>query len=76
MKYVYVLEHAYEYGKNNEYTEAKMLGVFRSREDAEDAITRYKELPGFRDFSDECFNIDKYELNKEHWAEGFIEYED
>ena len=73
MKYVYVLQHEYLYGENDEYSEVKMLGVFRSREDAEEAITRYKNLPGFKEFSDECFYIGEYELNKELWAEGFIE---
>ncbi|WP_419668807.1 hypothetical protein [Streptomyces sp. 2-1] len=28
-------------------------------------------LPGFRD-EPECFHFDAYELDEDHWAEGFV----
>lgn len=31
---VYLLEHAYDYGENLEYTEVKTLGIYESREKA------------------------------------------
>lgn len=70
---VYLLQHVYQYGTNHEYDEVKVLGIYSSREGAERAISSYKRLPGFRNFSDECFVIDMYELNKGEWREGFID---
>ena len=70
---VYLLQHTYFYGDNDEHEETKILGIFDSRDKAQAAITQYIELPGFKDFSDECFSIDEYQLNKTEWAEGFVE---
>ncbi len=73
MKNVYLLQHTYFYGDNNEHEETKILGIFDSSDKAQAAISQYNKLPGFRDFSDECFSIDKYQLNKTEWSEGFAE---
>ena len=73
MEKVYLLQHIYQYGVNNEYDEVKVLGIYSSRKEAEHAICSYKRLPGFQNFSDECFVIDMYELNKGEWREGFEE---
>ena len=70
---VYLLQHSYEYGEKLEYTETKTLGIYGSREMAEKAISRYKLLPGFNQYDDECFYIDEYELNAGSWLEGFIQ---
>ena len=32
-----------------------------------------KTLPGFIDFTEECFTIDEYVLNNCEWKEGFFE---
>ena len=72
MKYVYLLQHTYFHGENNKYEETKIIGIFESRIKAEETISKYSELPGFKEFSDECFSIDEYQLNAEEWAEGFI----
>lgn len=63
---VYLLQHESE---NSD--EPKLLGVFDSRESAESAIVSYRELPGFREFP-EGFSVDKYEVNKKCWTEGFL----
>ena len=69
---VYLLEHAYDYGENFEHTEVKTIGIYESREKAKIAISKYKLLPGFKDYNEDCFSIDEYELNAGEWAEGFI----
>lgn len=73
MKNAYLLQHTYFYGNNNEHEETKILGIFDSSDKAQTAISQYNKLPGFKDFSDECFSIDEYQLNKMEWSEGFAE---
>ena len=73
METVYLLQHTYPYGEYDEYDEVKILGIYASREGAEEAVRFYRQLPGFRDHSEECFVIDAYELNKGEWREGFVE---
>lgn len=68
-KYVYVLQHSYEL--ENGYDEIKFLGVFSSFQKAESAIVEYKKLPGFQEHPND-FCIDKYEIDKKHWTEGFF----
>lgn len=65
---VYLLEHSYEL---DEHDEIRTLGIYSSKEKAEEAILYYKKLPGFKDLLDR-FNIDEYEVNKMCWSEGFI----
>ncbi len=72
IEYVYVLTHSYEYGKNLEYIESKMLGVYSSIESVKKAIEKYSILPGFKDYPAECFIIDKYKINEMKWTEGFV----
>lgn len=70
MNTVFVLEHSYESADTGEQ-EAKLIGVYSSKEMAEKAIERLKKQPGFRDFPD-YFNIDEYVLNQDDWEEGFV----
>ncbi len=70
---VYLLEHAYEYGKELRHTEVKTLGIYETKKLAEQAIWQYMKLPGFCDYGEECFFIDEYELNKGEWTEGFFD---
>lgn len=72
MEKVYVLQHVYEYGEDNEYIEEKMLGVYSSEEKASEAIERYIQLEGFRDYPRECFYISKYSVDKDSWIGGFV----
>lgn len=70
MSEVFLLWHHYPDvpGDDN----AKLLGVYSSKKLAEQQIeTFYKSLPGFRTSNGE-FTVDKYEVDKNHWAEGFF----
>lgn len=51
--------------------DAKLIGVYSSGEAASAAITRLNDQPGFRDHV-AGFEIDAYEIDKDHWAEGFV----
>jgi len=56
---------------DDEYADdAKFIGVYSSEEEAKKAIVRLKDQPGFRDHP-AGFQISKYEINKDHWTEGF-----
>src|ERR1051325_8199517 len=65
---VYVLHHVY---KRDESEESKMLGVYSTRERAEEAIERLKVQPGFVDYPT-GFEIDPYNLDEDEWEEGFV----
>lgn len=69
MMYVWLLQHAYPL--ENGADEVKLLGVYSDETLAEAAVRRYRLLPGFRDHKDDFF-IDRYEVDKDEWAEGFI----
>ena len=68
MNRVYLLQHVRaddEYGDH-----AKTIGIYRSEEAAHAAIDRLKAKPGFCD-NPAGFHIDPYELDRDHWSEGF-----
>lgn len=70
MKKVYLLYHSYEY---DETSELKILGIYSTYENAEDAKRRYFQLEGFKKYPEQCFFIEAYSLdNDENWLEGFI----
>jgi len=48
-----------------------LIGVYETEGDAEAAIRRLKGKAGFVDFPD-GFKAVQYEVNKDHWTEGFI----
>lgn len=65
---VHVLQHVRTDSQHGE--DVKLIGVYRSDAEARDAVERLKTLPGFRDCAD-GFQVDRYELDKDHWVEGF-----
>jgi hypothetical protein len=69
MQHVYVVQHSRSLGEEDQDT--KFIGVYTSEQRAEEAVARARTLPGFRDTPD-AFFIDKYALDKDYWAEGFI----
>ncbi len=69
---VYLLQHVHRFPNQDE--DVKILGIFATREDAETAIAGYKSLEGFKDTPDD-FSIDRYELNKREWVEGYMTVE-
>jgi hypothetical protein len=68
MDTVYLLWHVREW-EEGEDTEL-LIGVYRSKADATEAIERMKAKPGFVDCP-EGFQIHAYELGKDHWTEGY-----
>lgn len=76
-EYVYLLRHTYEYGEENEHEETKIIGIYSTREKAEDVVKKFKLLPGFKDYPEECFVICEYKIDKDkEWTEGFIKWEE
>ena len=65
MKYVYTVYHV-----NPKNDDKKSIGVYFSLIEAEAVVAKYKSIKGFRDAPDH-FYIDKYELNKMYWSEGY-----
>jgi hypothetical protein len=59
--------HTHESGDDDE----KLIGVYRSEDDAKSALERVGKQPGFVDLP-EGFQICPYELNVDHWTEGYV----
>ena len=68
-KTVFILFHVHK--RKNQEDDEKIIGVYATKRAGEMAITRAKLLPGFRNFT-RGFIIDKYEIGKDHWTEGFM----
>lgn len=69
MDMVYVLHHV---RSDDEYgDDAKLIGVYRSRDAAAAAEMRLLVQPGFRDHPS-GFQTDAYPLGQDHWREGFV----
>ena len=72
MDKVYYLDHSYTYGKHGQHANTKGLGVYSTRELAEEAADRYLPLLGFRDYPRECFQISEFVVDRDTaWTEGF-----
>jgi hypothetical protein len=69
MKQVYVVQHSRSVGEEDQDT--KLIGVYTSEQRAQEAAARARILPGFRDTPD-AFFIDRYILDEDYWAEGFM----
>jgi hypothetical protein len=57
------------------HEDEKLIGVYRTKKDALAAIERVKGKPGFSDEGGK-FECAKYQLNQDHWTEGFSRPED
>ena len=69
---VYLLWHVYELTDDHgEHDEEKLIGVYSTIGQAEEAIQCHKDLEGFRDHSPDCFEIHEYELDRSGWNDGF-----
>jgi hypothetical protein len=70
MESIFLLWHVQTFpGSAND--DEKLIGAYRTGEDAKAAIVRVKGKPGFVD-APEGFLVDEYELNKDHWTEGYV----
>jgi hypothetical protein len=69
--HVYLAQHVHEFDDGHE--DVKMLGVFSSEENAQAAIARVKDQPGFKD-TPEGFHVTEYQVDTESvgWGEGFV----
>jgi hypothetical protein len=54
-----------------EEADAKLIGVYESRDGAERAKDRVLGLPGFAEHPKD-FEICAYEVGVDHWTEGFV----
>lgn len=70
MPTVYILWHVRPGEDDADDSNAKLIGVFDSKENAQSAIARLLNKPGFKDYP-EHFHINDYELNEMHWTSGF-----
>ena len=65
---VYVLQHVHAMADGEE--DVKFIGVYSSRENAQAAIARLSQAPGFSDAL-AGFHIDEYQMDKDQWVEGY-----
>jgi hypothetical protein len=83
MQTTYLLQHLHLLPQGEE--DVKIIGIYASRDAALAAIERLKDQPGFADFSalisladlssdgaHEGFYIDEYNLDEDHWTEGYV----
>jgi hypothetical protein len=68
MTKVYVLQHAHESESGAE--DVKFIGVYSSAANAQAAIARLRQAPGFAD-APAGFHIDEYQLDQDQWVEGY-----
>jgi hypothetical protein len=66
---VFLLWHVHQV---NDKDEEKLIGVYRTEHDAKAAIQRLAKKPGFM-LTPEGFQYDRYEVNRDHWTEGFVQ---
>ena len=67
MESVFLLWHVHVVENGDD---EKLIGVYRSEEEARAAIIRLADQPGFVDCP-EGFLIESYEIDKDHWIEGY-----
>lgn len=63
---VYLVQHVRDESDGS----YKVIGIYSSRNAAESAVERLRGKPGFRDHP-EGFSIDRYEIDRDCWPEGF-----
>jgi len=68
MKSVFYLAHEWYDGEYDYITD---IAVYSTLEKAEKALKRLKRHKKFKDHP-EGFGIDEYEIDKDHWTEGFF----
>lgn len=66
---VFLLHHVHIMPSEEE--DVKLIGVYQTKADAVHALMRARQLPGFSD-APEGFDINEYEVGKDHWLEGYF----
>ena len=70
MKHTFLVQHTHQVPRGGG-ADVKIIGLYDSASSARLAVQRTKKREGFRD-SPGGFAIDRYELGKDHWREGFV----
>jgi len=70
MKSVFLVQHSYESSLSGD-EEIKLIGVYSSKQKANDAVCFLSKQPGFKDFADYFF-VEEYQLDETNWQEGFV----
>ena len=70
MESIFLLWHVHRLPESADDDE-KLVGAYRTEEDAKAAIVRLRDKPGFFE-SPTGFQINEYEPNKDHWTEGYV----
>ena len=69
---VFMLWHVYELRDDfGIHDEEKLIGVFSSEANAQEAIAQLKDKEGFRDLPLCCFEIHKTKVDRIGWEDGF-----
>jgi hypothetical protein len=66
---VFLLWHVHHIADGND--DEKLIGVYRTEDEAGAAISRLRDKPGFSQTPD-GFQIVSYTLNEDHWTEGYV----
>ena len=69
MTSVFVLQHVHEMADGAE--NVKFIGVYSSRQKAQEAVKRLSGVPGFSEAPD-GFHVDEYRLDEDQWVEGYV----
>ncbi|WP_457795374.1 DUF7336 domain-containing protein [Horticoccus sp. 23ND18S-11] len=68
MDAIYLVTHSYE---RDGADEIKIIGAYASRRDAQLAVQRKRTFVGFSDHP-RGFHIDRLEIGRDQWSEGFV----
>lgn len=71
MDSVYILWFVHEWEEKDRENDELLIGVYSTEDDARAAIERLKDKRGFSSMP-EGFLISRYQLNKDHWTDGYI----
>lgn len=71
MDSVYILWFVHEWEDEDREDDELLIGVYSTEADARAAIERLKDKRGFSAMP-EGFLISMYQLNKDHWTDGYI----
>ena len=69
MTMVYEIKYARDL--SDDVTDVKFVGVFSTREKANEALEEVKKLPGFAQYP-ECLLVTEVEVDLDHWTYGFF----
>ncbi len=68
---VFVLQHVHQV--TSEQKDSKLIGIYSTHERARAAQSRIAKLAGFHSALN-GFHIDEYELDSDHWTEGYVAF--